>query len=151
MANNKKPRKAYKPRRKVTNLIGYMSALSPGETSELLVSYQMSLGAILQGTGTVQDCNMLTEAINTCAVLCLQHDWPEHYDTAVKGQQAQAAMNNRVREGKPAVYTGLEMAAVRDAIQIYDVQILLMTPRNIANALKVVKHELVKQNFTKPA
>ena len=151
MATNKKPRKAYKPKRKVGNLLGYMAKLDPNVVTEDLISYRMALDCILKGPATIRDCDMVTGALNACSVLCLQHDWPEHYDMAVKAQQAQVAMTNRVRAGKAILYTGLEMQAVKNAINLYEQQVPLMTPKDMANAAVLVGQQLVKRNFTKSA
>ena len=150
MATNKKPRKAYKPKRKVENLLGYMAKLDPNVVQDDLIEYQMSLGAILRGEGTIRDSDMVTGALNACAVLCLQHDWPEHYDMAVLGQRAQQSMTDRVRAGKKILYTGPEMQAVKDALALYEAQVPLMTPKDMANASVLVGQQLVKRNFTKP-
>lgn len=149
MPANKKPRKAYKPKRKVGNLLAYMAKMDPAVVTEDLISYQVSFGSILKGTGTIRDSDMVTGALNACAVLCLQHNWPEHYDMAVKAQQAQTAMTNRVRQGKSILYTGPEMEAVRDALALYEAQVPLMTPKDMANAAVLVGQQLVKRNFTK--
>lgn len=150
MATNKKPRKAYKPKRKVENLLGYMAKLDPNVVQDDLIEYQMSLGAILRGEGTIRDSDMVTGALNACAVLCLQHNWLEHYDMAVLGQRAQQSMTDRVRAGKKILYTGPEMQAVKDALALYEAQVPLMTPKDMANASVLVGQQLVKRNFTKP-
>lgn len=149
MATNKKPRKAYKPKRKVGNLLGYMAKIDPNVVTDDMLEYRLALESILKGHGTIRDSDMVTGALNACAVLCLQHDWPEYYDIAVLGQQAQTAMTNRVRAGKAILYTGLEMQAVKDAIALYEAQVPLMTPKDMANAATLVGQQLVKRNFTK--
>lgn len=149
MPANKKPRKAYKPKRKVGNLLGYMAKLDPAVVTEDLIEYQMALGAILRGEGTIRDSDMVTGALNACAVLCLQHGWADHYDMAVLGQRAQTSMTNRVRAGKSILYTGPEMQAVKDAIALYEAQVPLMTPKDMANAADLVGQQLVKRNFSK--
>lgn len=149
MAGNKKPRKAYKPKRKVGNLLGYMAKIDPAVVIEDLISYQQALGSIIKGHGTIRDSDMITGAVNACAVLCLQHDWEEHYGMAVKGQQAQKTMTDRVRAGKAILYTGLEMEAIRDSLALYEAQVPLMTPRDMANAAQLVGQTLVKRKLIK--
>lgn len=150
MAKNKKPRKAYKPKRKVGNLLGYMAKLDPKVVTEDLIEYEMSLGAILRGEGTIRDSDMVTGALNACAVLCLQHGWTQHYETAVLGQRAQTSMTNRFREGKRILYTGPEMQAVKDALALYEAQVPLMTPKDMANAAVLVGQQLIRRNFSRP-
>jgi hypothetical protein len=150
MATNKKPRKAYKPKRKVGDLLGYMSKIKPATIDEDLISYQVSLGAILHGTAVIRDADMLTGALNACAVLCLQHKWDDHYATAVLGQRAQQSLNNRVRAGGPICYTGLEMQAVKDALALFEAQMPLLTPKDLTNAAVLVTQTLVARNFAKP-
>lgn len=150
MATNKKPRKAYKPKRKVGNLLGYMAKINPNVVTDDMLEYRLALESILKGNGTIRDSDMVTGALNACAVLCLQHNWPEYYDIAVLGQRAQTAMTNRVRAGKAILYTGPEMQAVKDAIALYEAQVPLMTPKDMANAATLVGQQLVKRNFTKP-
>lgn len=151
MAANKKPRKAYKPKPITKDPLSYMARLPASVARNDVTEYHLSLECILTGRGTIRDCDLITGALNACAVLCLQHDWMEHYETAVKGQQAQTAMNNRVRQGKAIGYTGPEMNAVKNALIIYQEQIPLMTPRDMANAARLVGQQLVKRNFTKSA
>lgn len=147
MATNKKPRKAYKPKRKVGNLLGYMTRIDPAVVTEDLISYEMALGAIIKGYGTIQDCDMVTGALNACAILCLKHGWLEHYPTAVAGQAAQIAMTDRVKnDGKRIIYTGPEMQAVKEALALYEQQVPLMTPRDMANAAALISQKLVKRN-----
>lgn len=150
MAANKKPRKAYKPKRVVKDLLGYMSKLPADTVRNDILEYHLSLECILTGRGTIKDCDLITGALNACAVLCLQHDWPEYYELAVKGQQAQTSMNNRVRAGKSILYTGPEMAAVKDALALYQIQAPLMTPMDMVNASVLVGQQLVRRNFAKP-
>lgn len=145
MATNKKPRKAYKPKRKVGNLLGYMAKLDPAVVEEDLISYEIAFGSILRGEGTIRDSDMITGAMNACAVLCLQHNWLEHYDTAVAGQNAQRAMTDRVRAGKQVLYTGPEMQQIKDALALYEQQVPLMTPKDMANAATLVGQTLVKR------
>lgn len=144
MATNKKPRKAYKPKRKVKNLLGYMARLDSSVATEDLISYRMALASILQGTGTIRDSDMITGAVNACAVLCLQHGWMEHYPTAIAGQDVQRAMTDRVRAGKKVLYTGPEIVVIRLALELYEEQVPLMTPKDMANASVLVGQTLVK-------
>lgn len=144
MATNKKPRKAYKPKRKVENILSYMAKLDSRVVIEDLISYEMALMSIVRGEGTIRDSDMITGAMNACAVLCLQHGWMEHYPTAVAGQNAQFEMTNRVRAGKKVLYTGPEMKAVQLALELYEQQVPLMTPKDMANAAILVGQTLVK-------
>lgn len=149
MATNKKPRKAYKPKRVIGNLLAFMAKIPEDVVREDAICYELALGAMLKGVATVADCNMLSNALNAAAVLCLQHNWPAHYDVAVMGQRAHQTMITRVRAGKSMLYTGVEMQAVKDALTLYELQMPLMTPRDVANASKLVNQQLVKRNFTK--
>lgn len=151
MAANKKPRKAYKQKPKVKNLLGYMARLEPSAARNDVTECHISLDCIITGNGTIKDCDIVTGALNMCAVLCLQHDWMEHYETALAGQRAQTSMNNRVREGKSILYTGPEMNAVKNALIVYQEQIPLMTPKDMVNGARLVGQQLVKRNFTKSA
>ena len=150
MATNKKPRKAYKPKRKINDLLGYMAKLPSSRVLDDLIEFRVALESILKGTGTIRDCDMVTGALNGAAVLCLQHNWMEHYDTAVKGQSAQASMVNRVRSGGKILYTGLEMTAVKDGMDIFQAQLPLMTPKDMGIAARLVSQQLVKRKFIKP-
>jgi hypothetical protein len=147
MATNKKPRKAYKPKRKVGNLLGYMAKLEPAVVDEDLISYRMSLDALIKGYGTIRDSDMITGALNACAILCLKHDGlREHYPVAVAGQDAQREMTDRVKMyNKRILYTGPEMEAVKVALDLYEQQVPLMTPRDMVNAATLVTQTLVKR------
>lgn len=150
MATNKKPRKAYKPKRIAKDPLAYMSRRSAADVEQDLISYQMSFGSILKGTGSIHDADVVTAALNACAVLCLQHGWMDYYQTAVLAQRAQQTMNNRVREGKKVLYTGTELQAVREALTIWEAQAPLLTPKDLASAADLVGQNLVKRNFSKP-
>jgi len=150
MASNKKPRKAYKPKRIAQNPLAYMARRTTADVEQDLISYQISFGAILGGNGTIHDADVVTAALNACAVLCLQHNWMEYYQTAVLAQRAQQTMNNRVREGKKVLYTGVEIQAVREALAIWEAQAHLLTPKDLAAAADLVGQNLVKRNFSKP-
>jgi hypothetical protein len=150
MASNKKPRKAYKPKRTAKDPLAYMAKKDPADVEEELIAYQVAFGSILKGHGSVCDVDTVTAALNGCAVLCLQHDWMEYYDKAVLGQRAQQTMIERLKLGKRAVYTGPEMQAVREALEIWEAQLPIMTPRDMASAATLVGQQLVRRNFTKP-
>lgn len=150
MAKNKKPSKAYRPKRKAKDPLAYMAKKDPSNVEEELIAYQVAFGSILKGHASVFDVDTVTAALNGCAVLCLQHDWLEYYDKAVLGQRAQQTMIERLKLGKRAVYTGLEMQAVREALEIWEAQLPLMTPKDMASAADLVGQQLVKRNFTRP-
>lgn len=150
MATNKKPRKAYKPKRIAKDPLAYMAKRDSGDVATDLISYQLAYGAIVKGHGTICDADVVTAALNACAVLCLQHGWMDYYDTAVLGQRAQQTMNTRVREGKKVLYTGVEIQAVREALAIWEAQAPLLTPKDLACAADLVGQNLVKRNFSKP-
>jgi len=144
MPANKKPRKAYRPKRKVGNILAYMAKTDPKVVLEDIVQYQISLEHILSGNGTIYHSDMVTGALNACCVLCLQHDWMEYYPIALAGQRAQKEMTDRVRAGKTMLYTGPEMTAVKDAMELYKEQLQLMTPKDMTNCAMLVSQTLVK-------
>lgn len=149
MANNKKPRKAYKPKAVATNPLAYMSRMKPERVQTDLIEFRSALESILKGIATIRDCDTVTAALNGAAVLCLQHGWMEYYDTAVKGQSAQTSMTNRVKAGGKILYTGLEMTAVKEAMDVFEAQLPLMTPMEMNSAAHLVSQQLVARNFTK--
>jgi hypothetical protein len=118
---------------------------------EDLTAYQLALGAIFRGEGTIADSDMITNAVNACAAICIQHDWFEHLYTATNGQNAQKAMTDRMRKGIRMLYTGLEMQAIKDALALYETQVPLMTPKDMTRAANLVNKVLIDQRFIKPA
>lgn len=144
MPSNKKPRKAYRPKRKIGDILAYMSKSDPKVVLDDIVQYQLSLQHLLEGRGTIYHSDMVTGALNACAVLCLQHNWMEYYDIALRGQDAHKAMTDRVRAGKSMLYTGPEMTAVKEAMELYKEQLPLMTPKDMTNCAMLVTQTLVK-------
>lgn len=149
MAQNKKPRKAYKPKRIVKNPIGYMSKMTESEKNRDQIYYRLALSNLQKGQGTFEDCNTLTFCLNCCASLCLQHFGGEGYEMVAKCQSIQNTVNNRAKAQLPAVYTTEEFVSVRNCLDYYDSQVDIMSPKDMLAAKDLVEHTLSHKKFVK--
>ena len=138
MAKNKKPKK-YTPRHVIRDPLGYFSKIPEGHKINILTRNHLSLEHMLKGEGDVTDWDEITAALNMGVVLDAQVYEGVYNNEFVLASNHHAECGLRLREDKRFVYTGPEMTAVREALEIHDVQMEKATTYEIDNAVKEAK------------
>ena len=147
MAGNKKPRKAYKPKRVAKDPIAFLSVCKPADVVVDKLYYRAALDHILTGKGVIKDYDAMAACVNISAALSAMHFGDEQYETSFAAQRAHSALGERVRAGKPIIYRGLEIGAMKKGMELYESQADLMTQRDMVNASLLINEILVDQKF----
>ena len=125
---------------------------SVAETDAIIVvrtKNHMALDAVLKGKATRQDIDDLISAINmteALAKLDIGNDW------SVEINEAQQAMLTMCRRGianrDHFAFTGVEMAAVKLAMQVHDAQLDKCSVKEMEQALSLVYAAIINRHAT---
>ena len=151
MPSNKKPRKKYRPREIRAMPIDYVlsgfSRLGADASRRLRTVMHTAYDAMLSGKANKVDWQGMTDSLNVALAMSRLYYDGQYADVITKAQQGHAAAGNRYLRGMPFSYNLAEMAAVREAMLIHEIQLDQATVENIENAWKEVKRSLDRGNF----
>lgn len=119
---------------------GFKPVVAHEETLNLRTKNHSSLASILAGTGTKDDVDVLIAAMNMTEALSLIRyelgfDWQPEITAA---QNALFEMARRGLTRKRFLFTGLEMQAMKLAMEIHDAQIENCTIQDFEKAIDLV-------------
>lgn len=149
MANNKKPRKAYRPKPVRIDPVGYvLTGMMPldqvgDELVTLRVKNHAALTALTQGRATSLDFNMLISALNVTEALMLQELGAEYSPALKAGQDALRAIGQRCRTLGRFVLRAEEMKALNLAMDVHDAQLEICTVAQIERAIMTVRKTVI--------
>ena len=136
MSANKKPRKKYNPNKRASmDAFAGLRALQmaralqsdrPLDKDQLLdlgISYHGALSAVVSGSGTHDDTNVLAMASNICMLLCESGIGKEHIDIARAGQEAIVILMMRHLSIGKCIATGQELKALQELLELHDAQL----------------------------
>lgn len=139
MPANKKPRKAYRPRRILQNPVGYvmegMSRLTPQDVTRMLAVNHAAMDEIVHGRGTVEHWRTVTGALNMAVALDEQVYAGVEQGPLVAALKAHARCGVRGFKGQTLGYTGADLQCVNHAMGVHEVQVRQATTNEIDRAL----------------
>ena len=149
MPTTKKPRKKYRPRLNLANPVDLAIAtirevearplsLSQSEIDMLTTRNHVALHEILHGTPTLDDWNTITKALNVAIALDDQVYGRAKEVELFRALKAHATGGQRFYTKQVLRYSGTEMAAVKEALAIHDVQVAQATVGEMQDAVNAV-------------
>lgn len=150
MAKGKK--KKYVPKPVNPNPLGLLAGSAPITASTLAtveVKHYSALDALTKGVGTRRDWDLVTHALNTANVLATLHKVGlEFFKDILKAQKAHNNCGVRRVKGANFGYTGPELQAVREALQVYEGQLLVASAKEVEAAKWEVTKRLAYGRFS---
>ena len=118
-----------KCRRKVWDLLDPVSLAISGaaitDTASLDKLRMLDLSAIeafAKGRATPDDWRALADLLNLCETLARDGIGPEALEPCTQAQEALGHAHARHKDGKPLLFTGPELQAVRESYEFHDLQ-----------------------------
>lgn len=143
----KKPRKKYRPKGVFQDplsyvLNGFMPLSKVGdEVVKLKIRAYDSLSSIREGRGVFADVDQVVTALNIADALALGGAIGEEYADQVRlGQDSLYAMAQRGAKTGRFLFTGPELMAVNEAMDVYSAQMDIVTVAELEKALRCVVH-----------
>ena len=132
-----------KCRRKVWALIDPIAHAIAGaaitDTASLDKLRMLELSAIeafAKGRATPDDWRALADMLNVCETMARDGIGPEALEPCTQAQEALGHAHARHKAGKPLLFTGLELNAVRDAFAYHDLQRSSISRSQYEHAIK---------------
>lgn len=149
MASNKKPRKAYRPRKVLVDPVSYvLTGMKPltwakDELVTLRITNHGAFAALTQGRATRQDFELMVAALNMTEALMLQRLGDEYSNDMRAGQDALEAIAGRsVSLGGRFVVKAEEMKALNEAMVVHDAQLDVCTIAQLERAIDTVQQTI---------
>lgn len=145
----KKTRKKYKPKGVRLDAVSWvLSGMKkvadiPEAGTKLLIRNHAAFDEVLAGRGTVEHVDMLIHMVNMTEALAkleLGDDWLPEIKEA---QDAIYAVAQRGISGKKFLFTGLEINAVRQVLELHDEQLRNCEVRTLEKALDDIAKEFI--------
>lgn len=128
MSRSAKPRKAYKPKHTMTNVLGAFAGMTSTTHADHLQKMKIwthgALANFAQGNGARKDWDRLVDAMNLAIVLSERGVGPEFQPHFVDAREA--LLETAVRAAKNSdrfLFRGDELKAMNEAIDCYDAQL----------------------------
>lgn len=149
MANNKKPRKKYRPRPLIKDTIAWalagvttMQHSSRGTQLAKQVLHSDAMAALCQGKATKSDMDTLIHMHNACEALWQAGFGTEYAEVLIRGKVALLDVAERgVKMGR-FVLRSAERQALNDLLELYDAQLEVASVRDVARADAQAMHEI---------
>lgn len=138
MPSNKKPRKAYRPkpvlRDPLGHALGAFKTLPEDYRITSEVRHHGALTAMTTGKGSFHDWGVLCGVLNLARILADMGIGSDQLQLIAQAMQAHSMCGKRhVRAGSFG-YTGSELAYVREALEVYEIQLENVTVREFDTA-----------------
>lgn len=145
MPNCRKPRKKYRPKGVLPDPMSYvMKGFVPiaqvgDEAVKLKIKAYDALNNIREGRGEFKDVDQVVAAMNVCEALALGGEIGKEYAAEIRaGQDALFAMAQRGADTGRFLFTGPELVAVNEAMEIHAAQMDIVTVAELQTALQCV-------------
>lgn len=146
MANSKKPRKAYKPKRVVTNpaalFFGGMSDQHSAHLQETLLALHVCMSKLARGVADANDWNNINQAINMSIIFAECGVGNEWLPQILAARDAIAACVLRFQKSGRIGVTGDELKAINEGIDVHDNQITVVRGKDVDYAAKELNRRL---------
>jgi hypothetical protein len=123
----KRPKKKYVPKGTCDNplgILGGMGSAHHGHLRKVQGLNHLALAEITQGRGTREHWNRVTGALNIANVMCEQGIGDEYRHVILAARDALLAVGKRaVLNNDRFVFTGDELKAVNEAMDVHDAQL----------------------------
>jgi hypothetical protein len=153
VANNKKPKKKYSPRRVIQNTLDWViTGIKPPDRGKQVRLQLMNHGSMFElnhGTATTEDWQNIANMLNIACVMAESGicELPKDAGYIKKAQQAHASCGKRKMSAGSFGYTGDELLAVNTAFAVHDWQIRNATVSQFERALLEVNRQIAAGNI----
>ena len=154
MATSKKPRKRYRPKPILRDTMAYVQQeLTPvSKHDSYLLDLQLknsqAMTALLRGTATKDDMDILIAMSNITESLRLMGFGKEYLEVAVAGREALIRIAVRAVKVLRFVPTGPEIKALNELMELHDAQMEVITIQDMCNAIDRAKALIRKGQAT---
>lgn len=145
MPATKRPRKKYRPKGVFRDPLSYVLngfkplAIVGDEAVKLKIKAYDALNNLREGRGQFNDVDQVVTALNVADALALGGEIGAEYATTVRaGQDAVYAMAQRAAKTGRFLFTGPELLAVNEAMEVHAAQLDVVTVAELQTALQVV-------------
>ena len=161
MATNKKPRKKYRKKDTFANAIGYVSEnlkplveFDPEYVTTMKLKDHSALTAVIQGTATRKDMDLISASYNVCYGMWKTLRPPEPANTEFarilyRANLAYRDICERANELKRVVTKSHEMQALNDLISLSDDLLDAVTTKQFGDALRYAKNNAYRTRVVK--
>lgn len=155
MPSNKKPRKAYRPKRVLADPMSYVReslvpiAAHDSYLLDLKIRNSLAISTLLRGGAKKGDMDMLIAMSNIVEALCALGFGDEHNAIAVDGRDAILRIVFRAVEKLRFTPTGPEIAALNTLMELHDAQMAVINIRDMERALAYAKAQMRNKNMIK--
>ena len=145
MAGNKKPRKKYKPKPILQDPVGYVTELLQpvAQYGSYLLNLQLqnsaSLTALLKGTATRRDMDILIAMSNITQSLRELGFGKEYQDVTIGGREAIIGIAHRAKTHGRFTPTGTEIQQLNALMELHDAQMEIITVQDMDIAIAHAK------------
>jgi len=150
MPSNAKTRKKYRPKPQILNTIGHvMEGMESVKSHDsflrtLKIRNSGAVVALMQGTATKMDMNVLVALSNMVEVLCSMGFGSEYLEVSVEGRAAILRTIFRAVDKLRFVPMGVEIKAIQDLLELHDQQMDVITIKELDSALALAR-KMIKQ------
>ena len=143
MANNKKPRKRYKPKPVLADPIGFVTErIAPiAKHDTYLLDLQLrnsaAMTALLRGNCSTADMDTLIAMSNIVEGLHMMGFGKEYGEVAIQGREALISIAARAKRTKRFTPNGAEIQALNTLMELHDAQMEVITVQNMEDAIKL--------------
>lgn len=148
MPATKKPRKRYRPKAKMLNVLEWVCesvqpvAAHDSYLVDVKIRNSQSMLALMQGKATRQDMNVLIAMSNVCEALVRMGFGKEYATEAMDGRAAILAIVMRAPQVLRFTPKAEEIKALQLLMELHDAQMEVITVRDMERALELVKQEI---------
>lgn len=145
MANNKKPRKKYRPKPGMLNTIEYaVESVQPitaqeGYLVELQIKNQLAFGAAMRGQATRTDLTTLITAHHITEAFWAMGRGREYKDILIRSQVALREVWDRLRDTGRSTLRAPELQAFRDLLELHDAMMEVATVKDMEHVIRWAK------------
>ncbi|MBZ5793894.1 hypothetical protein K8353_27585 [Burkholderia contaminans] len=155
MANNKKPRKAYRPRAvRCTAGLDVLERRTPmdgGQKTDLGIAYYMALNEMTNGRGTEEHWSTVTCALNLALVIAETGPGIDSIGIIKSALDGSVRSRDRARRSGKWGFDGDALIDVRIALETHDAQMATVSKAVILQALSEVHRRIDAGNVFKEA
>jgi hypothetical protein len=146
MANNKKPRKKYRPRPVIADpvqyVVGGFKPPEPDKTLRVKLLNHGAMKALTDGSATKTEWDYVCTALNVAVVLAEHGIGDEYIEKIKKAMIAHAQCGKRLYQSGKLGYTGEQLTTVNFALEVHDAQMDTVTVAELEKAHMEVSKRL---------
>lgn len=139
-------RKAYKPKRVITNPLNFLFSglkrINPDELTELRIKNHKAIVDVTTGQSDRETWNKITGCVNISLILTEYGLGRDYHDDLIAGRDALIAMGRRYLKHDRFGFTGDELKTINQMMEIHDAQLEIARVIDIERAVAEIDRRL---------